>query len=164
MAMEADGRSSVKVVVRVRECKNTAEGFMVGKDGKSVILRQPKADLTDGKPKEEQELTQFNLDQVLNNASQESAFEAVGKQAIDAVLAGYNGTVLCYGQTGAGKSFTMIGSRDSYHQRGVAARAIAHAFREAANQPANEYTFKFSCLEIYNDQVNFFAPTARGRP
>ena len=51
---------------------------------------------------------------MLNNASQERTFDAAGKEAIDAVLAGYNGTVLCYGQTGAGKSFTMVGSRDSF--------------------------------------------------
>ena len=114
---------------------------------------EQKTDLTDGKPKEEQELVQFACNTVLNNASQERTFEVVGKQAIDAVLNGYNGTVLCYGQTGAGKSFTMVGSRDNYHQRGVAARAIAYAFREAANRTADEYIFRFSCLEIYNDQM-----------
>ena len=151
--MEHDGRSSVKVVVRVRECTKLADAFSIGKDGKSITIRQSKTDLTDGKPKDEQELLQFACDTTLNNASQERAFDVIGKQATDAMLAGYNGTVLCYGQTGAGKSFTMVGSRDNYHQRGVAARAIAYAFREAANRPADEFIFRFSCLEIYNDQM-----------
>jgi len=151
--MDDDGRAAVKVVVRVRECTQTSPDFVVGKDLKSVTLRQSKFDLVDGKAKDEQELLEFGCETVLNNAGQERTFDVVGKQATDAVLAGYNGTVLCYGQTGAGKSFTMVGSRDHYHQRGVAARAIAHAFREAANRPADEYTFRFSCLEIYNDQM-----------
>ena len=148
-----DGKESIKVVVRVRECIKPADAFSIGRDNKSITLRQSKADLVDNKPKDEQELLEFSCNTVLSNASQDKTFDVVGKQATEAVLAGYNGTVLCYGQTGAGKSFTMVGSRDNYHQRGVAARAIAHAFHEAANRPADEYIFKFSCLEIYNDQM-----------
>ena len=133
--MEHDGRSSVKVVVRVRECTKLADAFSIGKDGKSITIRQSKTDLTDGKPKDEQELLQFACDTTLNNASQERAFDVIGKQATDAMLAGYNGTVLCYGQTGAGKSFTMVGSRDNYHQRGVAARAIGYAHGRLGSAP-----------------------------
>jgi len=151
--MDDSARSAVRVVVRVRECVNMSDSFQVGRDNKSIMVRQAKTDLTDNKLKEEQDISQFSCDAVLNNASQERSFDVIAKEATDAVLAGYNGTVLCYGQTGAGKSFTMIGSRDNYHQRGVAARAIAHAFREAANRPADEYTFRFSCLEIYSDQM-----------
>jgi len=150
---ERSGRSAVKVVVRVRECQQVSPSFMVGADNRSITIRQQKTDLTDGKPKDEAELQQFTCDATLNNASQERTFDVIGKEAADAVIAGYNGTVMCYGQTGAGKSFTMIGSRADYQKRGVAARCIAHAFREAANRPADEFFFKFSCLEIYNDQM-----------
>ena len=80
-------------------------------------------------------------------------FTSVGLPAADAVLAGYHGTVLCYGQTGAGKSFTMIGAANSYPQRGLAPRCLAHIFHEASNRAQYEYTFRFSCLEIYNDTM-----------
>ena len=94
------------------------------------------------------------MDQALVNVSQDRTFEVAGRPAVDSALAGYNGTVLCYGQTGAGKTFTLVGSPDkSYNQRGIAVRSIAHAFREAANRPADEFTFRFSCLEIYNDTM-----------
>ena len=42
----------------------------------------------------------------------------------DAVLDGFNGTVMCYGQTGAGKSFSMVGDGQDYQLRGIAPRAF----------------------------------------
>ena len=80
-------------------------------------------------------------------------FQQVGREMSDAVLDGYNGTVLCYGQTGAGKSFTMVGSSNQYQQRGLAPRCLAHVFQEASNRSDMEYKFRFSCLEIYNDTM-----------
>ena len=118
--MEESGKQRCEVVVRVRECAAHAEAFAVNKDGKSVTVRQSISNITDGTAK--QELLSFACDASLLNASQERTFDVCGRAATDAVLAGYNGTVLCYGQTGAGKSFTMVGSRDNYHQRGVAHR------------------------------------------
>ena len=40
------------------------------------------------------------------------------------------GTVMCYGQTGAGKTFTMTGSTESYQNRGIIPRAITQLFRQ----------------------------------
>ena len=36
-------------------------------------------------------------------------FERAVAPTVDALLDGYNGTVMAYGQTGAGKTFTMMG-------------------------------------------------------
>lgn len=33
----------------------------------------------------------------------------VGFPAVNRVMEGYNGTILCYGQSGSGKTYTMIG-------------------------------------------------------
>ena len=57
---------------------------------------------------------------MLDNASQESVFEKVGRPICDAVLEGFNGTIMCYGQTGAGKSFSMVGDGHDYQLRGIA--------------------------------------------
>lgn len=35
-----------------------------------------------------------------------------------------SGTVMCFGQTGAGKTFTMTGSTESYKERGIIPRAL----------------------------------------
>lgn len=43
---------------------------------------------------------------------------------VSSVVSGYNGTVMCYGQTGAGKTFSMLGLSNVYKQRGIIPRAI----------------------------------------
>ena len=40
-------------------------------------------------------------------------------------LNGFNGTLLAYGQTGAGKTYTITGATENYKQRGTTPRAIA---------------------------------------
>ena len=39
-------------------------------------------------------------------------FESIGRPLIQSALKGVNGAVLCYGQTGAGKTFTMFGETE----------------------------------------------------
>ena len=43
------------------------------------------------------------------NSSQEEVYDFTVRPAIAKVLEGYNSTILAYGQTGAGKTFTMEG-------------------------------------------------------
>jgi kinesin family protein 6/9 len=61
---------------------------------------------------------------MLHNSSQEDVFEACARDIVKSVVEGFNGTVLVYGQTGAGKTFTMSGSTQNYKYRGVIPRAI----------------------------------------
>ena len=116
-------RSPVRVALRLRPTENISESFTVDAHSKTVSLRQATKDVTDGSTKMER-LT-FSADSVLFNASQETVFTEVGRPAADHVLDGFNGTVLCYGQTGAGKSFTMVGAGRDYAHRGLAPRAGA---------------------------------------
>ena len=44
------------------------------------------------------------------NASQDVVFNLSAKEVLMSALDGYSGCVLCYGQTGAGKTFTMTGA------------------------------------------------------
>lgn len=50
------------------------------------------------------------------------------------VAEGYNGTLLVYGQTGAGKTFTMSGSTQNYKYRGMIPRAINQLFQEIGSR------------------------------
>ena len=144
-------RSPVRVVVRMREGAARSDDIRLEPDGKSITLRQTSQDVSQTAAK--QELLSFTCDATLDNASQDRTFDVVGRPAVDACLAGFNGTVLCYGQTGAGKSFTMVGSRERYQQRGLIPRAIGHVFKAIEADTTCEYSIKFSCLEIYNDQM-----------
>jgi kinesin family protein 6/9 len=42
---------------------------------------------------------------------------------------------MCYGQTGAGKTFTMTGATENFVNRGVIPRALLHLFREIETRP-----------------------------
>jgi len=72
--------------------------------------------------------------------------------AVDVVagaLEGYNGTILCYGQTGAGKTFTMTGDRSSYQQRGLIPRTIAALMAALrAEQGLASWRLRVSYLEV----------------
>ena len=69
--------------------------------------------------------------QVLHNASQDEVYHKCAGDLIGRVLEGYNATVMAFGQTGAGKTYTMTGSSTVYMQRGITPRAISQLFREA---------------------------------
>lgn len=44
------------------------------------------------------------------NSSQEEVYDNSCRQIVDSVLQGYNGSIIAYGQTGTGKTYTMEGS------------------------------------------------------
>jgi len=60
---------------------------------------------------------------------------------------------MCYGQTGAGKTFTMTGSSTEYKYRGIVPRAIAQVYHEIAAKFDQAITIKVSYIEIYNEMV-----------
>jgi chromosomal replication initiation ATPase DnaA len=43
-------------------------------------------------------------------------------------MQGYNGTIFAYGQTGCGKTHTMIGVKGDKSQRGIIPNAFDHIF------------------------------------
>lgn len=68
----------------------------------------------------------YEFDEVLTEfASQKRVYEVVAKPVVESVLDGYNGTVLAYGQTGTGKTYTLgqLGEED-VSDRGIMARSM----------------------------------------
>ena len=52
----------------------------------------------------------FTFDRVLNSDStQETAYLEAGRPTVNQLLKGFNGTIFAYGQSGSGKTFTMLG-------------------------------------------------------
>ncbi|KND02684.1 hypothetical protein, variant [Spizellomyces punctatus DAOM BR117] len=60
---------------------------------------------------------------------------------------------MAYGQTGAGKTFTMTGATENYKHRGLIPRTISHVFREIGERPQLSYVVRVSYIEIYNEQM-----------
>ncbi|XP_028288832.1 kinesin-like protein KIF9 [Parambassis ranga] len=95
----------------------------------------------------------FGLEGVLHNVSQEEVYARVCRPVVMGALDGYNGTVMCFGQTGAGKTYTMTGSMESYRQRGIVPRALQEVFQEVEKRTEHAFSVHLSYLEIYNETL-----------
>jgi kinesin family member 5 len=89
------------------------------------------------------------------NSRQGDIFDFSIRPTVDDILNGYNGTVFAYGQTGAGKSYTMMGSDiDDDEGKGVIPRMIEQIFASILASPGNiEYTVRVSYMEIYMERI-----------
>lgn len=89
------------------------------------------------------------------NSRQSDVFEFSIKHTVDDILNGYNGTVFAYGQTGAGKSFTMMGGDiDNEVLKGIIPRIVEQIFASILISPGNiEYTVRVSYMEIYMERI-----------
>ncbi|KAH9489559.1 Kinesin-like protein kif9 [Bulinus truncatus] len=95
----------------------------------------------------------FKLDGIFNNADQEVVYNTVAADIVRGSVGGYNGTLMCYGQTGAGKTFTMTGATENYRHRGLIPRAISHLFKLIEEKLEYSITVRVSYLEIYNESM-----------
>ncbi|XP_027942923.1 kinesin-like protein KIF9 isoform X3 [Eumetopias jubatus] len=146
-------RKKVHAFVRVKPTDDFAhEMIKYGDDNKSIDIHLKK-DLQRGVVNNKQTDWSFKLDGVLHNASQDLVYETVAKDVVAQALNGYNGTIMCYGQTGAGKTYTMTGATENYKHRGILPRALQQVFRMIAERPTHAITVRVSYLEIYNESL-----------
>jgi kinesin family protein 6/9 len=52
------------------------------------------------------------------------------------------GTIMCYGQTGAGKTHTMTGFAESYQNRGIIPRTLQHLYQEVNSRQDFSYSIR----------------------
>jgi ribosomal protein L29 len=74
---------------------------------------------------------------------------------VDSVLAGFNGAIMAYGQTAAGKSYTMEGpSLFDKNSQGIISRSVEKLFR-AISQANDNIQFQIiaSYLEVYCEKI-----------
>uniref|UniRef100_A0A663M6A2 Kinesin-like protein n=1 Tax=Athene cunicularia TaxID=194338 RepID=A0A663M6A2_ATHCN len=146
--------------VRVKPTADFAQDMIkFGPDNKSIDI-YIKKDAKKGVVNNRQTAWSFRLDGVLHNTSQELAYETVAEKLVSEALIGYNGTIMCYGQTGAGKTYTMMGATADYKHRGIIPRAIQQVFRASAHS----VRVRISYLEIYNETLlDLLSPTMSSR-
>ncbi|XP_047560871.1 kinesin-like protein KIF21B isoform X1 [Lutra lutra] len=155
--MAGQGDCCVKVAVRIRPqlSKEKIEGCHICT---SVTPGEPQVLL--GKDKA------FTYDFVFDlDTWQEQIYSTCVSKLIEGCFEGYNATVLAYGQTGAGKTYTMGTGFDtvtSEEEQGIIPRAIAHLFggiaerkRRAQEKGVAGPEFKVSAqfLELYNEEI-----------
>eukprot|EP00043_Microstomoeca_roanoka_P017032 m.176491 g.176491 ORF g.176491 m.176491 type:complete len:1590 (+) comp16562_c0_seq2:385-5154(+) len=87
-------------------------------------------------------------------ATQDIVYKDLGQEMLEHAFEGYNICIFAYGQTGAGKSYTMMGSPEP-GQHGLIPRLCEQLFKkiEEASDPLLEFSVEVSYLEIYNEKV-----------
>uniref|UniRef100_A0A8C6V2I6 plus-end-directed kinesin ATPase n=1 Tax=Neogobius melanostomus TaxID=47308 RepID=A0A8C6V2I6_9GOBI len=150
--------ASVKVAVRVRPFNSRETGkdskCIIQMQGNSTIILNPKA------PKEPAKTFSFDYSYWSHTspddpsfASQDRVYNDIGKEMLAHAFEGYNVCIFAYGQTGAGKSYTMMGREG---QEGIIPMLCEDLFEKISvdnNQEELSYSVEVSYMEIYCERV-----------
>ncbi|XP_039611571.1 kinesin-like protein KIF1B isoform X18 [Polypterus senegalus] len=151
--------ASVKVAVRVRPF-NSRE---ISKESKCIIQMQGNSTtiINPKNPKEPAKSFSFDYSYWSHTsledpcfASQYLVYNDIGKEMLQHAFEGYNVCIFAYGQTGAGKSYTMMGKQEE-GQEGIIPQLCEELF-EKINDNSNEeisYSVEVSYMEIYCERV-----------
>eukprot|EP00658_Telonema_sp_P-2_P014449 TRINITY_DN1548_c0_g1_i4.p1 TRINITY_DN1548_c0_g1~~TRINITY_DN1548_c0_g1_i4.p1 ORF type:complete len:1125 (+),score=299.53 TRINITY_DN1548_c0_g1_i4:255-3629(+) len=98
------------------------------------------------------------FDSVLGpECSQQDAYEATASNCVDAVMNGYNAGMFAYGQSGGGKSYSLLGEEGttmfSSTKKGVIPRALDELLLRAAEEQHMESKISLRFYELYGDGV-----------
>ncbi|XP_055436560.1 kinesin-like protein KIF21A isoform X3 [Bubalus kerabau] len=161
----APDESSVRVAVRIRPqlAKERIEGCHICT---SVTPGEPQVFL--GKDKA------FTFDYVFDiDSQQEQIYTQCIEKLIEGCFEGYNATVFAYGQTGAGKTYTMGTGFDVNiieEEQGIISRAVKHLFKNIEEKkhtsiknglPPPDFKVNAQFLELYNEEVLDLFDTTR---
>jgi len=153
-------KSAVRVCVRTRPTAAFAHTELVVKPEDRTIDVNIKKNPNMGVVNNMRENYGFKFDQLLHNSSQDTVYADTISDITKSIVQGYNGTVLVYGQTGAGKTYTMSGGQGDYKARGMIPRAIQEIFTEV-RFPAGFHLVCLSLLEhaTLGSLLSFPSPT-----
>ncbi|CAL5359942.1 unnamed protein product [Camellia sinensis] len=130
-SVKADAAVSGRVRVAVRLRPRNAEELAADADFADCVELQPELKRLKLR-RNNWDSDTYEFDEVLTEfASQKRVYEVVAKPVVESVLDGYNGTVMAYGQTGTGKTYTLgrLGEEDTA-DRGIMVRAMEDILAE----------------------------------
>ncbi|CAI0385524.1 unnamed protein product [Linum tenue] len=139
----------VRVAVRLRP--RNAEEMVADADFADCVEVQPELKRLKLR-KNNWDSDTYEFDEVLTEfASQKRVYEVVAKPVVESVLDGYNGTVMAYGQTGTGKTFTVghLGDGDTA-SRGIMVRAMEDILADVAPETDS---VSVSYLQLYMEAI-----------
>ncbi|XP_072282977.1 kinesin-like protein KIF1B isoform X23 [Pyxicephalus adspersus] len=151
--------ASVKVAVRVRPF-NSRE---LSKESKCIIQMQGNSTsiINPKNPKEPAKSFSFDYSYWSHTspddpcfASQNRVYNDIGKEMLEHAFEGYNVCIFAYGQTGAGKSYTMMGKQEET-QAGIIPQLCEDLFEKINDNNDDEVSFsvEVSYMEIYCERV-----------
>jgi hypothetical protein len=150
MTMEEE---NIKVAVRIRPIQSAER-----KDGDIACVKAS----PDGKEVQVKvgplEATSYRCNQCFpSDTTQAEFFNECGiTELLDSSMKGYRTCAFAFGQTGAGKTFTMVGApkgaSNREKQSGLISRSLEYLFHKL-EEAGVQFAIKLSCLEIYHEQV-----------
>ena len=164
---EQSGSENIRCIVRCRPLNEKEKGLgtkciTISSDSKVVFVENKNDKMANGK---------YAMDHVFNeNVTQEEVFQEIGEPILKSFIGGYNCTIFCYGQTGAGKTHTMMGPLEQLFEenspsQGLIPRIIHYLFNEEA-KVKNIITggntdkckdikmnIKFCVMELYQESI-----------
>jgi len=84
-----------------------------------------------------------------NQVSTETVFNELALPIVDKVIDGLNGTIFAYGQTAAGKTYSMFGNEQN---PGITSRAVFQLFDLVKESKFSQFLIRGSFIEIYNEE------------
>lgn len=161
--------ASVKVAVRVRPF-NTRENnhdakCVIQMQGNTTCIYNPK------QPKESAKNFSFDYSYWSHSTEDDPAFVSqrqvyldIGEEMLLHAFEGYNVCIFAYGQTGAGKSYTMMGKQEP-GQQGIIPQMCEDLFKRTSENVDQElsYSVEVSFMEIYCERVrDLLNPKSKG--
>ncbi|KAF7833676.1 kinesin-like protein KIN-UC isoform X2 [Senna tora] len=138
----------VRVAVRLRP-RNTDE-ILSDADFADYIELQPELKRLKLR-KNNWSFESYRFDEVFTEtASQKRVYEVVAKPVVESVLSGYNGTIMVYGQTGTGKTYTVgtLG-KDDASERGIMVRTVEDIIGNTSASDSVEVSY----LQLYMESI-----------
>ncbi|XP_035790791.1 kinesin-like protein unc-104 isoform X5 [Anopheles albimanus] len=153
--------SSVKVAVRVRPFNSREiareSKCIIEMSGNTTCITNPKVP-----PGSCDSVKRFNYDysywshdpRDLEFSTQAMVYSDIGEEMLQHSFDGYNVCIFAYGQTGAGKSYTMMGKQEE-SQEGVIPMICKDLFRRIQETESDDlkYSVEVSYMEIYCERV-----------
>lgn len=108
--------ANIKVFARVKPCQNINQELFK-REGHTLYISSHRQVETNSEicssTAEGSKWRRFRFTHVFGpDSSQKNVFELSAKDIVEAFFEGFNGTIFAYGQTGAGKTYTIQGVDD----------------------------------------------------
>jgi len=171
--------SSVKVAVRVRPFnkreKEKKSKCIIRMTGTTTIICNPK------QPQENPKSFNFDYSYWSHTSrtderfvDQKQVYRDLGVEMLQHAFDGYNVCIFAYGQTGAGKSYTMMGNVGASEEGGIIPQMCEELFSRIAESSMNnnlndvegetKFSVEVSYMEIYCEQVkDLLNPSKNGK-
>ena len=152
---EKSNSKNVKVFIRFRPTNEVESSLLQNNYGWLVPKYISNTQLGIYNDKESKDLNNsiFSFDKIFTpKSSQLDIYSNIGSLIVEDIMAGYNGTIFAYGQSGSGKTYTMYGE-DIFDddKQGIIPRIVSEIFKKVEKIDDVDFTIKLSVVEIYKE-------------